>query len=63
LFALLLPFVLFTLACAAIVFVPYVVRAWREIVASEREETVGEEHQWPDAEILDRDDVPERVSG
>ena len=46
-----------------IVFVPYVVRAWREIVASEREETAGEEHQWPDAEILDRDDVPERVSG
>jgi len=63
LFALLLPFVLFTLACAAIVFVPYVIRAWREIVASEREETVGEEHLWPDAEILDRDDVPERVSG
>jgi hypothetical protein len=65
LYALLLPLVLFTLACAAIVFVPYVVRAWREIVAPEREETAGEQHQWTDPEILDLDgsDAPERVSG
>jgi hypothetical protein len=65
LYALLLPFVLFTLACAAIVFVPRVVRAWREIVAPEREETAGEQHQWTDPETLDldRDDAPERVPG
>lgn len=62
-YALLLPFVLFTLACAAIVFVPYVVRAWREIVASEHEETAGEQHHWTDPEIRDRDDAPERVPG
>jgi len=65
LFALLLPFVLFTLACAAIVFAPYVVRAWREIVAPEREEAAGEQDQWTDPETLDldRDAAPERVTG
>jgi hypothetical protein len=65
LYALLLPFVLFTLACAAIVFVPYVFRAWRGIVAPEREETAGAQHQWTDPESLDldRDDAPERVPG
>jgi hypothetical protein len=65
LYALLLPFVLFTLACAAIVFAPHVVRAWHEIVAPEREETAGEQHQWADPETLDldRDDAPERVPG
>jgi hypothetical protein len=48
LYALLLPLVLFTLACAAIVFVPYVFRAWREIVAPEREAIAGEQQQWTD---------------
>ena len=65
LYALLLPLVLFTLACAAIVFIPYVVRAWREIVASEHEEAAGEQHQWTDPDMLDLDpdDAPERVAG
>ena len=65
LYALLLPFVLFTLACAAIVFAPYIVRAWREIVAPEREEAAGEQDQWTDPETLDldRDAAPERVTG
>jgi capsular polysaccharide biosynthesis protein len=65
LYALLLPLVLFTLACAAIVFVPHVIRAWREVAAPERETTTGDEEHWTDEGIRDLkpDDAPERVPG
>jgi hypothetical protein len=46
LYALLLPLLLFTLACAAIVFVPYAVRAWRDVVGPGEDATVDAEPRW-----------------
>ena len=47
LYALVLPLVLFVLACAGIAFFPHIARTWREIVAPEREATSDDELRGP----------------